>query len=84
MNDLWLRDRPVQKRLNFLLKCFYAVDCVVGRGLSGKNVHKLGHVEVTSGRNVRNLNRGLVFESFNVCSVCVDNSLVYDQKRNKS
>lgn len=61
MNDLCLRDRSVQKRLNFLLKCFYAVDCVVGRGLSGKNVHKLGHIEVTACRNVRNLNRRFVF-----------------------
>ena len=80
MNDLWFGNWPVQKVLNFFLKCFDAVDCVVGRGLSGKNVHKLGHVEAISSGNVWNLNRGLVFESFNVCGVRVDNCLVYDQK----
>ena len=84
MNDLWFGNWPVQKLLNFFLKCFDAVDCIVRRGLSGKNVHQLGHIEVTSGRNVRNLDRGLVFKSFNVRGVLVDNSLVYDQKRNRS
>ena len=82
MNDLWLGDRPIQEILNFLLKCFNAVDCVVGRGLRGKNVHKLGHIEAISSGNVRNLNRGLVFESFDVCGVLVNKGLVYDQKRN--
>ena len=82
MNDLWLGDRSVQKISNFLLKCFNAVDCVVGRGLCGKNVHKLGHIEAISSGNVRNLNRGLVFESFDVCGVLVNKGLVYDQKRN--
>ena len=83
MNDLWLGDRSVQKIRNFLLKGFYAVDCVVGRGLCGKNVHQLGHIEVTSSGNVRNLNSGLVFESFDVCGVLIDKGLVYDQKRNR-
>ena len=82
MNDLWFGNRPVQKVLNFFLKCFDAVDCVVGRGLSGKNVHQLSHVEAISSGNVRNLNRRLVFESFDVCGVLVDKGLVYNQKRN--
>ena len=82
MNDLWLGDRPIQESLNFLLKCFYAVDCVVERGLSGKNVHQLGHIEAVSSGNVRNLNRRLVFESFDVCRVLIDNGLVYHQKSN--
>ena len=81
MNDLWLRDRPVQKRLNFLLKCFNAVDCVVGRGLSGKNVHQLGHIEAIACRNVRNLNRRLVLECLDVCGVLVNCGLIYDQKK---
>ena len=72
MNDLRLGNRPVQKSLNFLLKCFYAVDCVVGRGLSSKNVHQLGHIEAIACRNVRDLNRRFVFERLDVSGVLVN------------
>ena len=84
MNDLWRRGFPVQKISNFLLKCFDTVDGVVRRGLSGKNVHQLGHIEAVSSGNVGNLNRRLVFESFDVCRVLIDNGLVYHQKSNMS
>ena len=83
MNNLWLRNRPVQKISDLLLECFDAVDGIVRRGLSGKNVHELGHIEVRSCGNVGNLNRRFVFESFDVCRVLVDNGLVYHQKSNK-
>ena len=82
MNDLWLGNRSVQKISNFLLKCFDAFDCSVGRGLCGKNVHKLGHIKAIASGNVRNLNRRLVFELFDVSCVLVNCSLVYHQKRN--
>ena len=81
MNDLWLGDRPIQESLYFLLKCFYAIDCVVGRGLSSKNVHQLGHIEVTACRNVRDLNRWFVFERLDVCGMLVNCGLIYDQKK---
>ena len=84
MNNLWLGDRSVQKISNFLLKCFDAVDCVVGRGLCGKNVHQLGHIEAVSCGNVRNLNGRLIFESFDVSRVLVDNGFVYHQISNMS